>query len=287
MLILSRRAALQTFAAALASAANASGLAVPGASSWARGVRSRARLIAGGSEGEVRLAGLEIDLEEGFKTYWRQAGDAGLPPAFDWSGSRNVAAVEVLWPAPARLDDPGGVSYGYHGRVVLPLRVRPRRAEQPAGLALALEYGVCKDICIPVRAELALDLPAASGPQPQAIRDALARVPVKSPLGADGPVSILELAPIPPSGGRRFGVRVRAPAAPEPQLFVEAPDRWYLAAGRLEPRPSADPSSGTFPVEILERPKDATGPVDLRLTLVSGERAVETEVRLDADALAR
>ena len=71
----------------------------------------------GGEAGGARLAAVEIALDRGFKTYWRHPGEAGLPPAFDWSGSANLAAVEVLWPAPRRFQDAGGVSYGYEGGV--------------------------------------------------------------------------------------------------------------------------------------------------------------------------
>jgi DsbC/DsbD-like thiol-disulfide interchange protein len=94
------------------------------ASPWAAGLRARARLLAGGEGDGARLAAVEIAPDRGFKTYWRHPGESGLPPAFDWSGSTNLRAIEVLWPAPHRFEDAGGVSYGYDGGVVLPLRVR-------------------------------------------------------------------------------------------------------------------------------------------------------------------
>src|SRR3954453_14695134 len=127
------------------------------AASWAQGHHSRARLISGvtATPGDF-LAGIEIALDQGFKTYWRNPGESGLPPAFDWSRSENVATAEVLWPAPTRFEDGGGVSYGYTGGVVLPVRGTPRDAAKPVRLALKLGLGVCKDICIPAHAELAL-----------------------------------------------------------------------------------------------------------------------------------
>ena len=45
-------------------------------------------------------AGVEIKLDPGWKTYWRDPGDSGMPPTLDFSGSDNVKAVTVLWPAP-------------------------------------------------------------------------------------------------------------------------------------------------------------------------------------------
>src|SRR5690349_18182355 len=68
----------------------------------AQGFHSSARLISGGRQDAALLAGIEITLDPGFKTYWRNPGDSGLPPRFDWSGSENVADVEIRYPAPYR-----------------------------------------------------------------------------------------------------------------------------------------------------------------------------------------
>src|SRR5436309_13604570 len=70
------------------------------ASPWVELHNARVRLLAGPAAAKVQaeksyLAGVEITLGEGWKTYWRMPGDAGVPPSFDWSGSTNVASVEV------------------------------------------------------------------------------------------------------------------------------------------------------------------------------------------------
>ena len=85
----------------------------------------RLRLIRGKPRDGVERAGVDIALDPGWKTYWRMPGDAGVPPHFDWSASRNVKAVEVLWPAPSRFIDPEGETVGYRDRVVFPVRVTP------------------------------------------------------------------------------------------------------------------------------------------------------------------
>ena len=73
-------------------------------------MRSAARLIAASSPAKdgTLHAGIEIRLDQGWKTYWRYPGDSGIPPQFDFSASENVKAVTVLWPAPQRFDDGGG-----------------------------------------------------------------------------------------------------------------------------------------------------------------------------------
>ena len=44
---------------------------------------------------------LDIDLKPGWKTYWRDPGDAGVPPQLDVSASTNVAGAELRFPGAA------------------------------------------------------------------------------------------------------------------------------------------------------------------------------------------
>ena len=61
---------------------------------------ARAEISPGWREGYSHVAGLTIRLAPGWKTYWRAPGDAGIPPSFNWSGSKNVADVRVQFPVP-------------------------------------------------------------------------------------------------------------------------------------------------------------------------------------------
>src|ERR1700716_4085312 len=100
------------------------------ASPWQRDGHSAVRLLAGSRSGAVLLGGIAIELQPGWKTYWRTPGDSGVPPRFDFSKSENIEAVTVLWPAPAKFDDgAGGHSMGYHDQVVLPLRIVAKNAD--------------------------------------------------------------------------------------------------------------------------------------------------------------
>ena len=48
-------------------------------------------------------AGIEIQLEPGWKTYWRYPGDSGVPPSSISPARENVKSVTPLWPAPETL----------------------------------------------------------------------------------------------------------------------------------------------------------------------------------------
>src|SRR5258707_5150881 len=127
-------------------------------SPWVKDGHSAVRLLAGSRSGAVLLGGIAIQLQPGWKTYWRTPGDSGVPPRFDFSKSDNVEAVTVLWPAPQKFDDgAGGVSLGYKQQVVLPLRIVAKDTGKPVTLRADINYAVCAKLCIPVdaKAELA------------------------------------------------------------------------------------------------------------------------------------
>ncbi len=111
---------------------------------------SKLSIRSGWSEGATRhIAALQIDLAPGWKTYWRQPGDVGIPAVFNWSGSENVRSVEVLWPRPQVSFDYGMRSLGYDTQVVLPIVVTTK-AGGPIKLKGRVMFGVCEDVCIPV-----------------------------------------------------------------------------------------------------------------------------------------
>ena len=82
-----RRAAIKTGLAAAVAVALHGAPAVAADSfstDWALGAKSKARLIAGDGD----LAGFEVALAPGAITYWRDPGDAGVPPTLDFSDVR-------------------------------------------------------------------------------------------------------------------------------------------------------------------------------------------------------
>lgn len=161
------------------------------ASAWQEAYASRVRLESAATAlGDgYALTGLHIALDEGWKTYWREPGDSGLAPQFDWSGSRNVRSVEILWPAPRAFDEAGQRYYGYKDDIVWPLRATATDPAEPLLLSLKLDYGVCADVCVPASISVSLQLPPGDGEatlEAAGIERALNRLPQKA---ADADVS--------------------------------------------------------------------------------------------------
>jgi DsbC/DsbD-like thiol-disulfide interchange protein len=264
------------FSIAVLAAASAMGLGPMAqaeiASAWNDHPNARVRLVAG----EGLYLGVEVVLAPGWKTYWRMPGDAGVPPAFDFSGSRNVAATEVLYPVPVAMPEAGGVAVGYMGTVTFPVRYTPADAGQPVAARLTFSFGVCKDVCIPLDSVLALDLPAdvkTIGKSPQ-IAAALTRVP-RVLADATRAIPALTGTTITVSGPRP-GLRFLTTGATA--LFAEAPDGLFVP---MPVRRQGPGDEATFEIDLTGSPdlKDLIGKA-LRVTLTTPTGGVETTVRL-------
>ena len=133
-----------------------------------------------GPGGQTVSAGLQLELEDGWKTYWRSPGEVGLPPELDWSGSENVEAVDLSYPAPQRFEAFDIQNFGYAHEVVYPLTVRLTEPGAAARLNLTANLLVCADICVPETFALTLDLPEGGGIDAAAattLSEWIARVP--------------------------------------------------------------------------------------------------------------
>lgn len=278
----SAAALVVAIAAATAIGAAAHGGDGGAASSWQDGHNARSRLIAGtapagatGVGAGDRLAGLEIELAPGWKTYWRNPGDAGgVPPFVTFEGSGNLASAKLLFPAPRRLVDASGEAIGYKGHVVLPIVVTPVDATRPVELKVRIEYGICREICIPAEAAHAIALPAAGRPLPAPLAAALARVPATR-AGADLPDVVARQ-----DKAAAIEIEIGFPkGATGADLFVEAPEGHYVPL----PRRLSAPAPGRVRYAIAlgsENEAAALKGKALMLTIVSDAASVTLPLRV-------
>lgn len=254
-------------------------------SAWDGDERGAVRLIAGSrvdtTAGSALRAGVEIRLGPGWNTYWRYPGDAGVPPRFDFSGSQNLGAVEVRWPAPQRLDEDGFVSIGYHDDVVFPLRVTAKDAAAPVELRLKLDYAICQKLCVPARAKIALTVSGQATTQDATLAEADALVPRPVALGQGDALAIKAVHREQEAGRPLVVVDVAAPPDAEVELFAEGPTpEWALPV----PEPVAGAPSGLrrFAFDLDGAPPGAkTDGISLKLTAVAGDQAIEVVTPLD------
>jgi len=265
------------------------------ASDWDAQAHTAARLIAGSMSKTAGTAyvraGVEIKLDPGWKTYWRVPGDSGMPPTLDFSGSDNVQAVTVLWPAPERFPDgAGGNSIGYLDHVILPLRIAPADTAKRSSLQLKLGYDVCGTMCVPVEANLKLPL-SGDGAAETTLEKAEIRVPRRVALGQSKGgqgndskgLAIIAVHREPGATHERVVVDVAAPAGAPVNLFVEGPTPdWSLPLPEPVPQPRGNGSTRQFTFDLDGLPPDthAAGAA-LTFTAVSSDDAIEVVTHLD------
>ena len=248
-------------------------------SAWAQDSRSGVRLIAGASKSGERLrAGVEIQLQPGWKTYWRYPGDSGVPPRFDFSGSENLKAAKVLYPAPHLFSDEAGNALGYKDRVIFPVQLSPQQPGKPVLLRLKLDYAVCEKLCIPAEGRAELTLNAGDSAQDAALTAAEARVPQPVTAAAAGlSVRRVNNGPKP-----LIAVDLATGADKRVTLFVEGPTpEWALPI----PTPAQGAPAGHrhfgFELDGLPSGVDPKGHFELTFTVVEGDRAIEVKTHLD------
>jgi thiol:disulfide interchange protein len=105
------------------------------------------------------MAGAELTMQPGWHTYYKDAGDAGMPTKIIWELPPGFKSGELLWEKPNKFNDAGIVTYGYHDRNLVAAKITP-----PAGITgdvvikAKVKWLSCKDQCIPGKADLSLTL---------------------------------------------------------------------------------------------------------------------------------
>lgn len=248
----------------------ASSTAVPAAASDVfRGDGATLRLVAEKPRGDGRFrAALLVDLEPGWKTYWLDPGEAGIPPKLDTSGSVGIDDVAAHFPAPHRFNDGFSTSTIYSEPLAVALDGRATMPDKAAELAILVTLGVCRDVCLPLTAKLATPLDDAG--DDGLIDAAFAALPMASTVSQG--VTGARLAP----DGRSLVVSV-APGtiADDAELFVAGTGGWFFGEPSAVAR-TLEAASFTLPVTGRPR-KSAAGPFTIDAILVDRRRSWRVE----------
>lgn len=250
-----------------------------GVGSWVDGTKASARLISAGIDSAGNLAaGIEILLPPGWKTYWRDPGESGTAPVFDFSASVNVGEVKVEFPVPHRFDDGYSISNVYQDRVVLPLTVAVPDPSEGVRLVVEMRLGVCERVCIPDALVIGLDVPVEDNDRYAAAILAAARdlLPGRPEPG------VFSVLAVEREGGTDkrpiFSLSAQVPDAANANVFIEGPKGWYPNVPKF-----AGLTGDTATYQVKFSRLGATTPIEgARFVLVieSGSRSIEQVVIL-------
>ena len=164
---------LSVAALALAAVLPAAAQLQPKASSVVTTPHVRAELIAHAPDGVAPGApvwvGLQITHQPEWHTYWKNAGDSGLPTELTWTLPPGMVAGDIAWPVPKKIPIGNLANYGYEHTVLLPVQLKMAPDFKPAAaligaggvdIRLKASWLVCRKECIPEEGEFALTLPA-------------------------------------------------------------------------------------------------------------------------------
>lgn len=249
-------------------------------SEWMTSTGGMIRLVAAPPQQDGTIpATLEVKLNPGWKTYWREPGASGIPPQITLDPTEGVVLEKIGFPAPKTFDD-GVVHYvGYDKSVAFPLTLKRVHGDGDVNIRASVFLGICEDICIPVQGKLELTLKQGDFDNPL---DA-ARI--------DGAVAALPEAP-------SEDFKVTTAVYDEQKAAVELtlqlpPDRGsdhrelFLAgpSGVAFGKPVVTQTSGAelraeIPVRLPAKDKTLKGKPVI-LTVRAGERSMETTLAFD------
>lgn len=254
------------------------------ASAWKKASDSNSRIVLEAdtlASAGANKAGVQIRLGEGWWTYWRAPGSSGIPPVFDWTGSKNIIGKpELKWPVPRRT-----IAYGeplnlYRDEVVFPVEFRSLDPAKPVTLSLRLSYGICRNVCVPasVTHELQVD-PATSGKRSRSASNARLITAFANQQPSSDPLStgfeIREVWETHHQNVARIGVKLQGLSpARRPFMLIEGPG--IFQAAEVVPRPMTDPAQVSVGLTLGKSStiRRLTGK-RLRITIVDGSRALE------------
>ncbi|HVQ29537.1 MAG TPA: protein-disulfide reductase DsbD domain-containing protein, partial [Vicinamibacteria bacterium] len=265
------------------------GLAVTPAEAASTGTSKHAKvaLVAEGESiraGQPFRVGLQMKLDSGWHTYWKNPGDAGLPVRLQWTLPDGFSAGPIQWPAPERIPAPPLMSYGYGDEVLLPVEITPPVDLNLKQLTLTVkaDWLECRESCLPAKATLDLVLPIRPDePKPGAAAPLFAEARRRLPETPDGWLLSAEAGPravaltfragggLKPVGAYFFPDQPRVAEHAVPQGFEPLGDGHRVTLTPVASTPKPDRLTGVLLVEGGPHPRA----IQVDVALASGDPA--------------
>jgi thiol:disulfide interchange protein/DsbC/DsbD-like thiol-disulfide interchange protein len=139
----------------------------------ARAAHTQASLVLSddtAKPGDTVWVGVDLKMEPGWHTYWKNSGDAGMPTTIAWQLPSGVTASAIQWPLPEKLPPAEVTTYGYNDETMLlvPLKIGANVPSGPITLTAKLTWLECKDVCIPVKTSVQATLTIGDETKPSA-----------------------------------------------------------------------------------------------------------------------
>jgi DsbC/DsbD-like thiol-disulfide interchange protein len=256
-----------------------SSLAVAETTPWAQNEGGRMRIVTlpPDAQGRVR-GGLEIEPKPGWITYWREPGEAGIPPKLSVAEGGAATIDELSYPVPKRVGDGKLLDIGYDKPITLPFELTVSDPKTPKPVTLSSFIGLCRDICIPFQADFLLHLKPEDMTPPEEfmiLQKAGAFLP--DPPSMDFAVTHYSLT----NADKTLKLALRLPqdTKTKPQVLVTGPEGYVLFDEQSGTR-EGDSYLVEMPIEKLPVKYDIKGK-RWDILVIAGTRAMETSLAFD------
>lgn len=131
-------------------------------------------LTEGVAPGAPFTINVELTMREGWHTYGNPPGESGIPTEIEWQLPEGFKAGSVQWPKPETFTLGGIKSYGYSGKIDLPVKIVPPenlKIGEEVTIQAKVSWLACKEICIPGEAKLSTVLPVIQASVGMTVKD--------------------------------------------------------------------------------------------------------------------
>lgn len=233
-----------------------------------------ARIRFQAERGEGRVYGLlTVELQSGWKTYWRSPGEGGVAPEIVW---QNGEQAQWYWPVPSRFDISGLTTQGYHRRVAIPMIITGNLGDTLAG---TLTLSTCSNVCLLTDYPLQLNL---NHPTDETFYDdfeqAMRTIPASSGVSADLSAHL---------AGKQLVITATTPDEwRSPEIYFDPLDGGILPG---EPRVQTRGKALTVTVPVTDEWGDVPATLagkTLSFVLTNHDRAQQTTLTVGPDSAA-
>ncbi len=232
----------------------------------------RVASLAVDADGVVRGV-LQIEPKDGWITYWREPGEAGIPPKITLDPASGVSLVSMAYPVPRLIENGEITDIGYDRAVSLPFQLKAIDKAAAGKIDLTAFIGVCQNICIPFEASFSIDARDAGHDDAEA-RRLLEEARETLPEAASDDFKVLDFHITPDK--TMLGVQLQLPenAPKETEIIIAGPSGFAY----YEPQNMVrDKRKLSFYMNIKGLPKTyqvqgSSWPILVK----SGDRAMET-----------
>ena len=259
--------------AALASFLTPPSAAHAAISDWADSEGGRMRLVVVSQpRNDAILALVQIEPKPGWKTYWRNPGDAGMPPQLDFSGSTNLVLRSIAFPVPEIGQDDGGRFVGYHQPISLVVEFAKPLPDAPSTINLDAIVGICEKVCLPFMTHLSVPLSPGQPESEEFMQMQLAQSALPQKPSKDFEIGSLHRS----SDGKTLEADITLPVSETPEIAMLPPPG--LRLGKIDIQAGAD-KIAHIKVPIVGEDKSGPGS-EITILVKSGGRAIEATLAL-------